>query len=387
MENVSSLFMLFLIAVVGVFTLDVYLPSIPFMATQFDVSLTEITYTFTAFSVVFALMQLVHGTLSDLIGRKPVMLIGLAIAGIATLFCIVATSYQALFVARIIQAIGISSFVVVNAIIRDLYTGVKAVQARTLVATASGISISVAPTIGGFLQNSFNWQGGFIASFVLIITALLYAILFFKESNNNRSMVGTRFSELYKSYISLFKNMLYLRYVMQAMLAYTVHFSFIILSAKIFIETLGKTPVTFGYLMIFYGGVYFICGLISTWLAKMLTLSALIALGGTCIGVGGAIMMAITKLADAGAWQVLLPMAVITFGVTNTRASAITGALAPIPLQAGQGSAGLNLIQFAVSAMIATLVSKYDSSPQISISLLAIASSLLIVNLTKRISV
>lgn len=384
MENLSTLLLLVLIAVVGVFTLDVYLPGMPSMAAQFNVSLTEISYTFTAFSVVFAFMQLIHGTLSDVIGRKPVVLGGLAIAAIATLFCIKAESYETLFAARLLQAIGISAFVVVNAIIRDLYAGVRAVQIRTLVATTSGVSISIAPTIGGLLHNSYDWQGGFIASLILIIVTLVYASLFFNESNISRGAITFRPSELVKSYVSLFSDRAYLKHTFQAMLAFSVHFSFIIMSAKIFIEILGKTPLVFGYLMIIYGGVYFLCGLASTWIAKKLTIPALIKLGGVCIGLGGLLMMALLMLFQLGSWQLLLPMAVITLGVTMARASAITGALAPIPSKAGQGAAGLNLVQFAISAMIASLVSSYGSNPQLSISLLAIASSLLIIYLNKK---
>lgn len=123
-----------------------------------------------------------------------------------------------------------------------------------------------------------------------------------------------------------------------------------------------------------------------SWLAKKLSLASLIKLGGLSIGLGGALMFVLASTSSISSWQVLLPMAVITLGVTTARASAITGALAPIPSQAGQGSAGLNLIQFAVSAMIATLVSKYGSNPELSISLLAIISSILIIYLTKRVS-
>jgi len=79
---------------------------------------------------------------------------------------------------------GISSFVVVNAIVRDLYTGVEAVQARAMIATACGVSISIAPSIGGLLQEILNWQGGFYASLILILVAFLYAGIFFSESNN-----------------------------------------------------------------------------------------------------------------------------------------------------------------------------------------------------------
>ena len=131
--------------------------------------------------------------------------------------------------------------------------------------------------------------------------------------------------------------------------------------------------------------IYFLCGLASTWIAKKISITSQIKFGGFSIGLGGILMLALFLGVDAGSWQVLLPMAVITLGVTMTRASATTGALAPIPLQAGQGAAGLNLVQFAVSAVIATLISKFGNDPQLSISLLAITSSISIIYLIRRV--
>lgn len=139
--------------------------------------------------------------------------------------------------------------------------------------------------------------------------------------------------------------------------------------------------------MFLYGGSYFLCGLFSTWLAKKLSISSLIKLGGISIGLGGALMVCLISTGNISSLKILASMAVITFGVTIVRASATTGALASIPAQAGQGSAGLNLIQFAMSAVIVTFVSMYGSNPEWSISSLAILNSILIIYLIKRLSV
>lgn len=385
MRHSTTVLFLILIAVVGVFTLDVYLPGMQSMADQFDVTIKEITYTFTGFSIVFAIAQLFHGAISDNLGRKPVVITGLIVAAIATIICIYADSYKTLFAARILQAIGISSFVVVNAIIRDLYVGSKAIQIRTMVATASGISISIAPTIGGLLQAPFGWQGGFMMSLGLIIVTLLFAIIIFQESNINKVSPNQQVLSLAKSYINIFNNKEYFYHVLIAMLAYTVHFSFIILSSDIFINHLGATPLIFGYLMIVYGGAYFLSGFLSSWLAKKLTIPALINLGCMLIGFGGVLMLIFMLITTLSTWQILISMAVITTGVTVVRASAITGALAPIPAQAGQGAAGLNFIQFSVSALIATLVSHLSINFQISLSVLSISSAVAIGFLITRI--
>lgn len=374
-----------MIAVVGVFTLDVYLPGMQSMAEQFSVGIKDISYTFTAFSIVFAFSQLFHGVISDTIGRKPVIICGLAIAALATYLCINAQSYGSLFLSRMLQAVGISSFVVVNAIIRDIYIGTIAVQVRTMVATASGVSISIAPTVGGLLQGKFGWQGGFMASLLLICMTMVFAVVFFTESNFDRKNNDLGIIEFAKSYVILFKDKNYYQYVAIAMLAYTVHFSFIIMSANIFINQLGLTPLMFGYLMIFYGSIYFASGLCSTWIAKKLSINDLILVGSLFIGMGGMMLLTLIIMSGQSAWQILLPMAVITMGVTVARASSITGALAPIPSKAGQGAAGLNLVQFAVSALIATGITSFGNNQELSLSMLAMSCAFVIGYLRRRL--
>ena len=384
MKNTATIILLGLIAIVGVFTLDVYLPGMPAMAKEMNVSISQIAHTFTWFLIVFALTQIIHGTLSDYIGRKPVLLAGLFIAAIATIFCIYAKDYETLLLARLAQAVGISSFVVLNAIIRDLYTGSKAIQVRAFVTTISGISISLAPTIGGLLQNRFSWQGGFIASVSLILFVLIVASVFFRESNSNQIKEKFNMKVFSSSYIQIFSDLRYFLYALQATFAYSVHFSFIILSAKIFIDLLGFTPLSFGYLMFVYGGIYFIAGFIAAYLAKRLSINLLIKIGSLLVGISGFAMWILSTIFGMTALNVLIPMSVMTLGITLIRPAATTGALAQIPSQAGQGAAGLNLVQFILSAVIALLISDYSQQPQLSLSLLAIISAILIVSLTNR---
>lgn len=341
------------------------------MADEFGVSTTDIALTFCWFSIIFAFSQLFHGKISDRVGRKPVLIGGLIIATLATWLCVYSKNYTMLVVARILQAAGISVFVVVQAIIRDLYDGNAAIRARILVTTVSGISISIAPAIGGLLQERFGWQGGFSASLFLIVVTLIYAIIFYRESNTNKDKSKLMLISFISSYLGLFTDKQYITHVMLATFAYTVHFVFIIMSANIFINLLGYTPITFGYLMFIYGAIYFLTGLVTIVIVKRFMVSSLINFGGCLIGLGGVIMLVTLLLYSLAAWQVLLPMTLMTIGVTIVRAVATTAALAPLSTRAGQGSAGLNLFQFLLSAVIAATI-QFVSYPQFALSLLAI---------------
>lgn len=383
MKNFSTLFLLSLIAIVGVFTLDVYLPGTSAMAKEFGVEISDIALTFCWFSIIFAFSQLFHGKISDYMGRKPVLISGLITAALATCLCIYSKNYILLVAARILQAIGISVFVVVQAIIRDLYDGNAAVRARILVTTVSGISISIAPTIGGLLQDRFSWQGGFFASLFLILMTLIYAVIFYRESNINRDKSKLKLISFIYSYFALITRKQYFIYVMLATLAYTIHFTFIIVSAYIFINLLGYTPIIFGYLMFFYGTIYFLTGLSTIAIVKRYTTLMLINFGGVVIGLGGIIMFMAVSLYPLAAWQILLPMMLITIGVTIIRTAATTEALSSLSAQAGQGSACLNLVQFLLSALIAATVSQFMNYSQFTISALAMLSAGIVLSLSR----
>ena len=130
------------IVISGIFTLDIYLPGVPEQIKSLGVSNAYInfTFTFTMFSVIFALSQLIAGPLSDRYGRKPILIAGLSLAILATFLCGFIQSYWQLLLLRIIQAIGASCLVVANAIVRDLHDGLTATRLRGYITMVAGVN-------------------------------------------------------------------------------------------------------------------------------------------------------------------------------------------------------------------------------------------------------
>lgn len=374
-NNYSTIILLGLIAIVGVFTLDVYLPGIPSMANEYNVSIPQICLTFTGFSIVFSVFQIFYGVMSDYYGRKPILLIGLFMAGLASLLCMQANNFNTFFAFRLMQALGISVFVVLNAIIRDLYINTQAIRVRTYVTIVSGI----APSIGGLLENKFGWRGGFEASLLLIVIAFLYTSMFFAESNKILERKKFRTKNIVNSYYALISQKDYLTNILMVTLAYTVHFSFIILSAQIFIKQLEFTPLNFGYLMFIYGFIYFLSGLVTSSLAKKVSIPSLLKFGSLLLLLGGMLLLGLTFIFSANVWNILIPISFSTVGLIAIRVAATTAALAPIPEKAGQGAACLNLFQFMFSALIATSITRVNLQPQLSIGMLTILCAVSII--------
>jgi hypothetical protein len=130
-----------------------------------------------------------------------------------------------------------------------------------------------------------------------------------------------------------------------------------------------------------YGGVYFISGILTSILIKKISNSVLIKIGCMFIFSGGLMMLILSLAQTLNAWQILLSMGLITAGITGVRSAAATEALAPIPNQAGQGSAGLNLVQYLFSAILVIILSKTKMQPAVVLSLLAIVNAITILSL------
>ena len=112
--------------------------------------------------LAYALCQLVYGPISDRVGRRPVLIGGIAGFMLAGLACAMAQSIEQLILARTFQGIaGAAQGVLVYAVIRDLYTGADRVRAMAIFGIIFGASPAVAPLLGGYIHVAFGWRANF----------------------------------------------------------------------------------------------------------------------------------------------------------------------------------------------------------------------------------
>jgi DHA1 family bicyclomycin/chloramphenicol resistance-like MFS transporter len=124
----------------------------------------------------FAVAQAVHGTVSDIVGRRPVLMAGLAIFAAGSLLAIAAQSFEILLAARVIQGIGTAAArVLATAIVRDLYAGRDMARVMSLVMMVFLTVPVIAPAVGSGLLLLGGWQAIFVS---MLLLALLLAVWF-----------------------------------------------------------------------------------------------------------------------------------------------------------------------------------------------------------------
>lgn len=139
--------------------IDMYLPAMPTIAADFNTPLAAVQRSLTTFLIGFACGQLIHGPLSDGLGRRPVILGGLALFVVASFAAALSTSVDSFMAWRVVQALGgAAGSVVINAIITDKFEGPAAIKVRSTILTVMLIAPLLAPSIGSGLLHLADWH-------------------------------------------------------------------------------------------------------------------------------------------------------------------------------------------------------------------------------------
>jgi DHA1 family bicyclomycin/chloramphenicol resistance-like MFS transporter len=167
-----------LVAAVGPFAIDMYLPAMPEIGADLGASMQEVQWTIVAYFIAFGLAQLVYGPWADQAGRKPPLYTGLALFMVGTVVCAVAPSIGWLIAGRVLQGLGgAANMVVLRAVIRDLATGPAATRMMSTIMIVIAVSPLLAPLSGSALLAFGSWRLIFWA--LLVAAALSFFLIHF----------------------------------------------------------------------------------------------------------------------------------------------------------------------------------------------------------------
>ena len=150
------------LGMLGPFAIDTYLPAFAGIAADLNATPLQIQQTLSAYLFAFAFMSLFHGSLSDSLGRRPVVLTGIAVFTLASVGCALSTSIGQLVFFRALQGLSTGAGIVVSrAVIRDIYPPADAQRVMSQVTLFFGVAPAIAPIVGGFLFVHIGWHAVF----------------------------------------------------------------------------------------------------------------------------------------------------------------------------------------------------------------------------------
>ncbi|MBJ3814003.1 Bcr/CflA family multidrug efflux MFS transporter [Shimwellia pseudoproteus] len=165
------------LSVLGFLATDMYLPAFSAIQQYLGTSAAAVSASLSVFLAGFALAQLVWGPLSDHFGRKPVLVIGLTIFALGCLGMLWVEDARLMLVLRFIQAVGVCSATVSwQALVADNYPPQKVNQVFATIMPLVGLSPALAPLLGSWILNHFEWQGIFAVLFVITLVLIIPAL-------------------------------------------------------------------------------------------------------------------------------------------------------------------------------------------------------------------
>lgn len=228
------LFMVILSGLMGCTTLstDIYLPAMPAMETALG---GNMELTITGFLVGFAIAQLFWGPVSDRIGRKKPLFIGMAIFTAGSIGCALSSSITEIVVWRVFQATGACVGPMLSrSMVRDLYGRTEAARMLSTLMTILALAPIVAPLAGGFLQDIWSWRA--IFWLMAVLSAMLFvAVLFLPETLPEEKRVNASITHEFTCYLRLVGNKPYMSYTLSVAFFYVAIYAFIAGSPFVYI--------------------------------------------------------------------------------------------------------------------------------------------------------
>ena len=235
----SKLFLVLLLGVLsafGPFVVDLYLPSLPQLASFFETSASMTQLTLTTAMIGLAVGQLLLGPLSDKFGRKIPLIISLVIYIISTALIVYAPNIEAMIVLRVIQGLSSAGSVVISrAVATDLYRGREMTRFFGLLMTINGIAPIISPILGSLLLEYISWKGVFVFLALIGVIVLLFCFRLKESLSIENRLQGSIFAT-FSTFGVIIKNRLFMSYVgiesflLGAMFAYIAASPFILQS-------------------------------------------------------------------------------------------------------------------------------------------------------------
>ncbi|MEP6882447.1 MAG: MFS transporter, partial [Dokdonella sp.] len=199
----------------GPFAIDTMFPAFPAIAAQLQTSPLAMQQTLSVYMIAYALMSLLHGPLSDSLGRRKVILGGVAIFAVASIGCAMSTSIGSLLLFRAIQGMSAGAGMIVGrAIIRDCFDGAAAQRLMSTVSMIFGVAPAIAPIIGGWIIAFARWP--MIFWFLAIFAGMLWMLCLWQlpETHPVERRIALSPRSMAKTYLAILRDPVFLPLVL-----------------------------------------------------------------------------------------------------------------------------------------------------------------------------
>ncbi len=340
---------LILLTSLSVLSLNMFLPSLSRIAADFEADYALVSLSIGGYLAVSSVLQIIMGPLSDLYGRRPVMLGALSLFTLASLGCLFAPNITVFLGFRMLQSGVIGGMVLSRAIVRDMHGQKEAARLLGVIGMAMALAPLLAPVLGGVLDEVFGWRATFLLFVVLGLCMLVLVFADLGETNHNRA---ARFTEQFRSYPALFRDRLFWAWCGGIVFSVGGFYAFLGGAPKVGEEAFGLSPAVLGLGM----GSISAGFMLGNYLYGRLSPRV----GGARVMVAGRVLALIGPLAGVGlfvmglgnVWTLFGPILFVGLGNGLTLPGANAGVMSVSPRLAGSASGLSGALTVAGGAVV-----------------------------------
>ena len=238
--------LLAMLGMLGPFSIDTYIPAFSGIAASLGASPVQMQQTLSAYLFGFAFMSLFHGALSDSVGRRPVVLWGIAAFTLASAGCALSQTIGQLVFFRAMQGLTTGAGIVVSrAVVRDMFAPAQAQRIMSQITIYFGVAPAIAPMVGGALYAHLGWHSVFWFLFAVGVLLWLANYRLLPESLHRSQRHPLKLSNLLQGYWQLGRDPRFFLLALASGVPFNGLFLYV-LSAPVFLgEHLSLAPTQF----------------------------------------------------------------------------------------------------------------------------------------------
>lgn len=334
--------------------IDLYLPAFPTIADDLLTGIDQLEATVAIFLMAFAGGQLVLGPLSDIYGRRRILISGLIVFVCASAMITFAQTLNALYFWRFWQAIGAAGTVTVFPLVQDRFSKEGAARAISIIMALIIVAPMIAPLLGGYVLLYAGWRAIFLLLSLLGFGSLVLTLVVVRPSHQKQSVVSI--ADMRRGYVTVLTNARLMLAILTGSLAFAGLFAFVAGSPFVYITYFGVAPERYGLLVGMNAATMIAVNLANaSFLAhiphvrKIVTGAVLLAFSGNA--------MFVSAILDQGLLSLMLATVVFFAALALVETNAAIVAFSVLPEDNGTVAAVNGGLQFGFGGLSSLLVS------------------------------
>ncbi|WP_269532140.1 multidrug effflux MFS transporter [Chitinimonas sp. BJYL2] len=349
------------LAMFGPFSIDTIFPVFPEMERALGIDAVQMQQTISVYLLAYALMALLHGPMSDALGRRVVILTGIVVFVIASIGCALSTSLGQLLVFRALQGFSAGSGLIVGrAIIRDCFHGATAQRVMSRITMVFGVAPAIAPIIGGLIGTRLGWEAifWFLTLFGIALLAVCWRWLPETHPPSERSPLKP--GPLFGRYLDMLRNPQFMWLCLSGSFNFSALFIYIASAPAFVLTHMQMGPTDFGYFFVpaimgMMTGAY-----LSGRRAGRHTPGSNVRLAYRVMLLAGMVNIAYCLWAPQLSWPwAVIPVMINGAGISLAFPTLTLLLLDLYPHERGTASSLQSFIQLTISALVAGVVSPW----------------------------